>query len=446
MSTTPPASTPPATTASTPQPEAPQPSNMRRVATASFIGTAIEFYDYYIYGTAAALVLNEAFFPELSKTAGTLATLSTFAIGFAARPLGAAVFGHFGDRVGRKGVLVVSLLMMGLSTGLIGLLPGYATLGVWAPILLVLLRVVQGLGLGGEWGGAALLAVEHAPAKKRGLYAAAPQMGSPVGYFAATVTFLVMSTVLDDGAFQSWGWRIPFLLSFVLVAVGLVIRLKIAESPAFAKVTERRETAKAPLAEAFRKHPKEMLLGAGMITVVYVMFYTAATYCMTYTTKTLGIPKNDMLALTLVAVAVLGVSTFFVARWSDRVGRRKLIIAGAAFGVVWGAVLFPLLDTRNYVLIAVALSGALLCMGIIYGPAGAYLPELFATRVRYSGAGFSYNLGGVLGGAAAPLIVTALAENYRPSVGGWFMSAMALLSLVCVIALPETRERDLDSV
>ncbi|MEU8749789.1 MFS transporter [Streptomyces chartreusis] len=419
---------------------------MRRVATASFIGTAIEFYDYYIYGTAAALVLNEAFFPELSETAGTLATLSTFAIGFAARPLGAAIFGHYGDRVGRKAVLVVSLLMMGLSTGLIGLLPGYDTLGVWAPILLVLLRLVQGLGLGGEWGGAALLAVEHAPKGRRGLYAAAPQMGSPVGYFAATVTFLLMSTVLDDAAFDSWGWRIPFLLSFALVAVGLVIRLKVAETPAFAKVAEERDTAKAPLVEAFRVHPKEMLLGAGMITVVYVMFYTAATYCMTYTTKTLEIPKNDMLGLTLVAVAVLGISTFLVARWSDRVGRRKLIIAGAAFGVVWGAVLFPLLDTRNYLLIAVALSGALLCMGIIYGPAGAYMPELFATRLRYSGAGFSYNLGGVLGGAAAPLIVTALAENYRPAVGGWFMSAMALLSLVCAMALPETKERDLELV
>ncbi|WP_327328986.1 MHS family MFS transporter [Streptomyces sp. NBC_01208] len=422
------------------------PGGMRRIATASFIGTAIEFYDYYIYGTAAALVLNEAFFPELSKTAGTLATLSTFAIGFAARPIGAAVFGHYGDRVGRKTVLVVSLLMMGLSTGLIGLLPGYATLGVWAPVLLVLLRVIQGLGLGGEWGGAALLAVEHAPKKKRGLYAAAPQMGSPVGYFAATVTFLLMSSVLDDGAFESWGWRIPFLLSFVLVAVGLAIRLKISETPAFAKVVEERGTTKAPLVEAFRRHPKEMLLGAGMITVVYVMFYTAATYCMTYTTGTLEIPKNDMLGLTLVAVVVLGVSTFFVARWSDRVGRRKLIIAGAAFGVVWGAVLFPLLDTRNYVLIAVALSGALLCMGIIYGPAGAYMPELFGTNMRYSGAGFSYNLGGVLGGAAAPLIVTALAEAYSPSVGGWFMSAMALVSLACVLALPETAERDLDKV
>lgn len=422
------------------------PGGMRRIATASFIGTAIEFYDYYIYGTAAALVLNEAFFPELSRTAGTLATLSTFAIGFAARPIGAAVFGHYGDRVGRKTVLVVSLLMMGLSTGLIGLLPGYATLGVWAPVLLVLLRVVQGLGLGGEWGGAALLAVEHAPKKKRGLYAAAPQMGSPVGYFAATVTFLLMSSVLDEGAFESWGWRILFLLSFVLVAVGLAIRLKISETPAFAKVVEERGTTKAPLVEAFRRHPKEMLLGAGMITVVYVMFYTAATYCMTYTTGTLEIPKNDMLGLTLVAVVVLGVSTFLVARWSDRVGRRKLIIAGAAFGVVWGAVLFPLLDTGNYVLIAVALSGALLCMGIIYGPAGAYMPELFGTNMRYSGAGFSYNLGGVLGGAAAPLIVTALAEAYSPSVGGWFMSAMALVSLACVLALPETAERDLDTV
>ncbi|AKG44226.1 MFS transporter [Streptomyces xiamenensis] len=440
-------SAPPGATADQPTTDAASaPAGMRRIATASFVGTAIEFYDYYIYGTAAALVLNDAFFPELSKTAGTLASLSTFAVGFAARPLGAAIFGHFGDRVGRKAVLVVSLLMMGLSTGLIGLLPGYATLGVLAPILLVLLRIIQGLGLGGEWGGAALLAVEHAPKNKRGLYAAAPQMGSPVGYFAATLTFLIMSSVLDDASFDSWGWRIPFLLSFVLVAVGLVIRLKVAETPAFTKVTEQRETAKAPLAEAFRKHPREMLLGAGMITVVYVMFYTAATYCMTYTTDDLGIPKNDMLLLTLVAVVVLGVSTYLVARWSDRVGRRKLILGGAAFGIVWGAVLFPLLDTGNYLLIAVALSGALLCMGIIYGPAGAYLPELFGTRMRYSGAGFSYNLGGVLGGAAAPLIVTALAENYSASVGGWFMSAMALFSLLCTLALPETKERDLDTV
>lgn len=431
--------------AATPE-AAESPGGMRRIASASFIGTAIEFYDYYIYGTAAALVLNEAFFPDLSPAAGTLATLSTFAVGFAARPLGAAIFGHYGDRVGRKTVLVVSLLMMGLSTGLIGLLPGYDTLGVAAPVLLVLLRVVQGLGLGGEWGGAALLAVEHAPKGKRGLYAAAPQMGSPAGYFAATITFLLMSALLDDDAFESWGWRIPFLLSFVLVVVGLVIRLKVAETPAFSKVMDERETAKAPLVEAFRRHPKEMLLGAGMITVVYVMFYTAATYCMTYTTDTLDIPKNDMLALTLVAVVVLGLSTFFVARWSDRVGRRRLIIGGAAFGVVWGAVLFPLLDTGNYVLIAVALGGALLCMGIIYGPAGAYMPELFGTKMRYSGAGFSYNLGGVLGGAAAPLIVTALAETYSPAVGGWFMSGMALLSLLCVLALPETKERDLDRV
>ncbi|MFF8566178.1 MFS transporter [Streptomyces albidoflavus] len=422
------------------------PAELRRVATASFIGTAIEFYDYYIYGTAAALVLNEAFFPELSKTAGTLATLSTFAVGFAARPLGAAIFGHFGDRVGRKAVLVVSLLMMGLSTACIGLLPGYDTLGILAPVLLVVLRVVQGLGLGGEWGGAALLAVEHAPRGKRGLYAAAPQMGSPVGYFAATCTFLLLSVVLSDEAFTGWGWRIPFLLSFVLVVVGLVIRLRIAETPAFARVMEKRETAKSPLADAFRLHPREILLGAGMITVVYVMFYTAATYCMTYTTGTLGIPKNDMLALTLVAVVVLGVSTFLVAKWSDRVGRRRLIIGGAAFGVLWGAVLFPLLDTGNYLLIAVALSGALLCMGVIYGPAGAYLPELFSTRVRYSGAGVSYNLGGVLGGAAAPLVVTALAEQYSPSAGGWFMSAMALLSLVCALALPETSDKSLDEV
>ncbi|UBU17997.1 MFS transporter [Nonomuraea gerenzanensis] len=419
---------------------------MRKVASASFIGTAIEFYDYYIYGTAAALVLNEAFFPSLSPLAGTLASLATFAIGFIARPFGAILFGHFGDRVGRKAVLVVSLLLMGLSTALIGLLPDFSTIGVAAPILLVLLRILQGIGLGGEWGGAALLATEYAPRERRGLFAAAPQLGSPVGYFVATAVFWALSSWLPADAFQSWGWRVPFLLSFVLVAVGLRIRLQIAETPAFAAFTAKAEAAKLPIAQVVRRHPKELLLGAGAIVVVYVMFYTAATYCLTYTTKTLGIPRPAMLALTLVAVVVLGVSTYLVARLSDRVGRRKLIIAGAAFGVGWGFLLFPLLDTGNYFLIAVALSGALLCMGIVYGPMGAYLPELFATDVRYSGAGVAYNLGGVLGGGVAPLLVAQISESAGTAGAGWFMSGMALLSLLCVLALPETRDRDLTRV
>ncbi|MFI6866107.1 MFS transporter [Nocardia sp. NPDC050406] len=418
----------------------------RRIATASFIGTAIEFYDYYIYGTAAALVLNAQFFPDLSPVAGTLASLSTFAIGFVARPLGAVIFGHFGDRIGRKTTLVISLLLMGLSTAFVGLLPGYATLGVLAPILLVALRVLQGIGLGGEWGGAALLSTEHAPKNKRGLFAAAAQMGSPVGYFIATAIFWALSVWLPKDAFDSWGWRIPFLLSFVLVAVGLRIRLKVAETPAFAELVAKKEANRVPLASVVRRYPRELLLGAGSIVVVYVMFYTAATYCLTYTTKTLGIPRNTMLALTLIAVVVLGVTTFVVARQSDLTGRRTLMLGGAAFGVVWGMVLFPLLNTENLVLVVVGLSGALLCMGIVYGPLGAFLPELFGTDVRYSGAGIAYNLGGVLGGGIAPLIVAQLAETAGTTAVGWFLSAMALLSLLCILALPETRHRDLEKV
>ncbi|MFG3339178.1 MFS transporter [Glycomyces sp. NPDC048151] len=422
------------------------PQDMRRIATASFIGTAIEFYDYYIYGTAAALVLNELFFPSLSPLAGTLAALSTFAVGFVARPLGAILFGHFGDRIGRKATLIVSLLLMGLSTAFIGLLPTYDTIGVAAPVILVILRVCQGIGLGGEWGGAALLSTEHAPANRRGLYAAAPQMGSPVGYFVATCVFWALSAWLPEEAFASWGWRVPFLLSFALVVVGLLIRLKVAETPAFAAHMAKAESNQVPLWTVIRRHPKELLLGAGSILVVYIMFYTAATYCLTYTTTTLGIPRNTMLGLTLIAVVVLGVSTFLVARMSDRHGRKKLIIAGAVWGIIWSFALFPLLETKNLALIALALSGALLAMGIIYGPIGAFLPELFPTKVRYSGAGLAYNLGGLLGGGITPLVVAQIAETSGTAGVGWLLGGISVVNLLCILALPETRHRDLEQV
>ncbi|MFJ4657802.1 MFS transporter [Nocardia sp. NPDC088792] len=418
----------------------------RRIAAASFIGTAIEFYDYYIYGTAAALVLNKLFFPTLSSVAGTLASLATFAIGFIARPVGAVVFGHFGDRIGRKATLVVSLLLMGLSTACVGLLPGYSSIGVAAPILLVLLRVLQGIGLGGEWGGAALLSTEYAPQGKRGLYASAPQMGSPVGFFVATGVFWALSEWLPKSAFDSWGWRIPFLLSFVLVIVGLRIRLRVAETPAFADFMAKESAAKVPTLEVIRRYPKQLLLGAGSIVVVYVMFYTASTYCLSYTTKNLGVPRNTVLGLTLIAVVVLGIATFTVARWSDLVGRRRLMLAGSAFALVWSLVLFPLLNTKSPLAIVVGLSGALLCMGIVWGPLGAFLPELFGTDVRYSGAGIAYNIGGVLGGGAAPLIVARLGETSGTTAVGLFMAAMAVISLLSILALPETRHRDLSEV
>ncbi|WP_374991147.1 MFS transporter [Streptomyces sp. LHD-70] len=419
------------------------PESLRRVAVASFIGTAIEFYDFYVYGTAAALVLNDAFFPNLTPVNGTLAAFSTYAVAFAARPIGSLVFGHFGDRVGRKSVLVASLLLMGLSTALVGLLPGYGTWGIWAPLLLVLLRFLQGVGLGGEWGGAALLAVEHAPRGKRGMFAAFPQLGPSVGFFAATGIFWLLSSVLDDEAFRSWGWRVPFLLSFLLVAVGLFVRLRISETPVFARVMAAQEASKAPALEVFKRHPRELLLGAGGMVVAYGLFYTATTYCLAYGTNTLGVSRNTMLGLSLVACVFLAAGTWFAATRSDARGRRRLILAGSGLAVVWGFVLFPLMDTEQPVLIAIALGGALFCMGVVYGPMGAYLPELFGARVRYSGASFAYNLGGVAGGAVAPLVATRLQESFGSGAVGWYVSAMAVVSLVCVLALPETREREL---
>nr|WP_193789281.1 MFS transporter [Streptomyces sp. SID5468] len=416
---------------------------MRRVAVASFVGTAIEFYDFYIYGTAAALVLNHAFFPNLSPLNATLASFSTYAVAFVARPVGSVLFGHFGDRVGRKSVLVVSLLLMGLSTALVGALPGYGTWGAAAPVLLVVLRFTQGIGLGGEWGGAALLAVEHAPGRRRGLYAAFPQLGPSVGFFAATGIFWVLSGCLSDAAFTSWGWRIPFLLSFVLVAVGLFVRLKISETPVFARAMAANEAGRVPVADVLRRHPRELLLGAGGMVVAYGLFYTATTYCLAYATGTLKLARGTMLGLSMVACVFLAAGTWLAATRSDRAGRRTLVLAGSGAAAIWGLVLFPLLDTKQPLLVAVAIGGALFLMGVIYGPMGAFLPELFSTHVRYSGASLAYNLGGVLGGSVAPLVSTRLQAAYGSHAVGWYLTAMALVSVGCVLALPETREREL---
>ncbi|MFC9649085.1 MULTISPECIES: MFS transporter [unclassified Streptomyces] len=415
----------------------------RRVAVASFIGNTIELYDFFIYGMAAALVLDDVFFPNLSPLNATLASFSTYAVAFLARPIGSIVFGHFGDRVGRKSVLVTSLLLMGLSTALVGLLPGYATLGSWAPLLLVSLRFLQGIGIGGEWGGAVLLAVEHAPRGRRGLYAAFPQLGPPVGFSAATGVFWLVSASLDEAAFAGWGWRIPFLLSFLLVAVGLVVRLKISETPVFARSVAERAASRAPLMELLRCHPRELLLGAGSMAVVYALFYTSMTYGLSYTTTTLGVPRETMLALSLVACLFLAAGIWFSATRSDTDGRRRLVLSGCGLAAIWSLLLFPLLDTGRPVLMALALGGALFCLGVTSGPMGAYLPELFPARVRYSGASLAYNLGGVLGGAVSPLVVPRLQSGFGSASVGWYVCGMALISLLCVRALPETKEREL---
>ncbi|QFY11251.1 MFS transporter [Nonomuraea phyllanthi] len=415
-----------------------------RIAAASLIGTAIEFYDFYIYGTAAALVLNTAFFPKMDSVAGSLAAFSTFAVAFLSRPLGSALFGHWGDRVGRKSMLVVSLLVMGLSTVVIGLLPGYASIGVAAPVLLVLLRFTQGIGLGGEWGGAALLATEHAPPGKRGLYAMFPQLGPSVGFVVANGLFLVLGETLSDGEFGAWGWRLPFVASLLLVIVGLYVRLKISETPVFQAAMDERRIARVPFAGLMRHQWRRVLLGAGAMTVAYTLFYTATTYCLAYGTNTLEIPKTTMLALTMVGVVFMAAGTVASAMVSDRLGRRRTLIAGTGVAIVWGLVMFPLMETRSVLLVGLALAGALGLMGLIFGPMGAYLPELFRTQFRYSGASVAYSLGGVLGGAVPPLVATGMqASGLGVMAVGVYVAAMAVLSLLCLLALPETGEESL---
>ncbi|MEU4515705.1 MFS transporter [Nonomuraea wenchangensis] len=427
----------------TPRPDTAAPSRSR-IAVASLAGTAIEFYDFYIYGTAAALVLNTAFFPEMDRVAGTLASFSTFAVAFVARPLGSAVFGHWGDRIGRKSMLVVSLLVMGLSTVLIGLLPGYAAIGVAAPTLLVLLRFTQGIGLGGEWGGAALLATEHAPPGKRGLYAMFPQLGPSVGFVVANGLFLVLGETLSEEQFDGWGWRLPFVASLLLVIVGLYVRLKISETPVFKAAMDERRIARVPFAGLMRHQWRRVLLGAGAMTVAYTLFYTATTYCLSYGTGTLEIPRTTMLGLTLVGVLFMAAGTVASSMVSDRLGRRRTLIAGCGLAIAWGLVMFPLMETRSVVLVGVALAGALGLMGLVFGPMGAYLPELFRTEYRYSGASVAYSLGGVLGGAVPPLVATGMqAGGLGATAVGAYVSAMALLSLLCLLALPETGDRTL---
>ncbi len=380
---------------------------LRRVAVASFIGTGVEWYDYFLYGTAAALVFNKLFFPSLEPLAGTLAAFATYAVGFAARPLGGAVFGHYGDRIGRKRMLVVTLLMMGSATFLIGCLPTYSTIGVWAPILLVVLRFLQGFAVGGEWGGAVLLAVEHAPEGRRGLFGGWPQLGSPAGLILSTVAFSIVASLPDD-AFLSWGWRLPFLFSIVLVVVGLIIRLQVVDSPVFERLKEAEARSRVPLLEVIREHPRTVLLALLAITAGIGGFYIYTTFLLAYATEQVGISSATILhAVTFAAVVELVTIVPFAAL-SDRVGRRAV----AGFGALWVAImsfpLFALVNTGKPALIWLGLGVLILGGSAHYGVIASFTAELFATRVRYSGISLSYQLCGALTGGTAPLIATAL--------------------------------------
>ena len=388
-----------------------------RVATASFIGTAIEFYDFYVYATAAALVIGPVFFPQTSGTAQMLSAFLTFGIAFLARPLGSFLFGHFGDRVGRKSTLVASLLLMGVCTTLIGVLPGYATIGAWAPILLCVLRFGQGLGLGGEWGGAALLATENAPKGKRAWYGMFPQLGPSIGFLAANGLFLI-----------------------------LAMNLKLEETPVFAKAVAQHERVKMPIVELFSQYWAPMLLGAASMVVCYALFYISTVFSLSYGVSTLGYTRETFLGLLCFAVLFMAAATPLSAWASDRYGRKPVLIVGGVLAILSGFLMEPLLTQGSTWGVALFLCIELFLMGVTFAPMGALLPELFPTRVRYTGASAAYNLGGIVGASAAPFFAQKLVSMGGLSWVGGYVSGAAVLSLIAVLCLKETKEADLNKV
>ena len=416
----------------------------RKVIVASLIGTSLEWYDFFLYGTASALVFNKLFFPNFDPLVGTLLAFATYAVGFIARPLGGLVFGHFGDRVGRKQVLIVTLLIMGIATFLIGALPTYQAIGVAAPILLVVLRFIQGLGLGGEWGGAVLMSLEHGAPDRRGLNASWPQVGVPVGNLLAAGVLGLLNLLLTEDAFLSWGWRIAFFLSGALVLVGLWIRMTITESPLFEEVESAGEKARMPLIEVIKRHPRGLLVAMGARLGTDVAFYTFTLYILTFLTANLGLPRSVGLNAVLIGSAVQIALIPLFGGLSDRYGRRPVYALGAVSAAVWAFVFFPLLSTRSPVVIVLATVVALITHAAMYGPQAAFIAELFSTELRYSGASMGYQIAGVLGGGIAPLVSIALAGATGTAFAvSFYVLAMVVLTLIALWAAPETAWEDL---
>jgi metabolite-proton symporter len=426
------------------KPEANDTGAARRVALASAIGTTIEWYDFFIYGTAAALVFGPQFFPSASPLAGTLAAFATFAVGFAARPLGGIVMGHFGDRIGRKSMLVWSLMLMGGATFSIGLLPTYAQIGAWAPLLLVLLRFAQGFALGGEWAGAVLMSVEHAPQARRGLFGSFVALGLPLGIILSNLVFLLVTSVATEAQFARWAWRIPFLASAVMVAVGLFVRLRVEESPLFARLQSAGTERRTPLMDVIRREARTVLLATGSYVGIGGLGYLVIVYFVSYANRELGMPLPTVLGLVLAAAVVLAGSIVAFGSWSDRLGRRRVMGWGCAALVAWSCVFFPLVDTGSVPVIALAIVVMMTLQGAYLGPQPAVFAELFDTGVRYSGASLSLQLGTILGGGLAPFVATALQGAAGAS---WpvtiYAVTLAAISLLCVRGLKETYRREL---
>jgi MFS family permease len=397
-----------------------------RILTAALVGTAVEFYDFYIYATAAALVFGHAFFPSSSATAQLLSAYASLGLAFVARPVGAAAFGHFGDRLGRKSTLVSSLMLMGASTLLIAFLPTYHQIGWWAPLLLCVLRFGQGFGLGGEWGGAALLAVENAPPGWRGRFGTAPQMGAPVGFIAANGLFLILGVTLTPDQFLDWGWRLPFLLSAILVGLGLWVRLRISETPAFQKVLEEGPPPTVPLGELAKFHAAAVVRGTLAVVACFAVFYISTAFALGYGTTALHHAKQAFLGVQLVAILFMAAGILLAGWWSDRTSPRGVLMWGCVGTVMAGAILAPLM-AGPLLLAGIFLCFALFVMGFVYGPVGAWLPEQFPARVRYTGASIAFNIGGVIGGALTPLAAQALSARGLGWVGA-YLAAAGLLS------------------
>ncbi|MDG1771567.1 MAG: MFS transporter [Luminiphilus sp.] len=423
-------------------------SNMRKVALTSLAGTSIEWYDFFIYGTAAAIVFPKAFFPQdLPPMVLLIISFSTFAVGFVARPVGGIIFGHFGDRVGRKRTLVAALMMMGAATTLIGLLPTYGTIGIAAPLLLVLLRFVQGLAIGGQWGGAMLLVTESAPANKRGWYGAYAQAGAPVGVILANLAFIGVSMSMSDEAFMSWGWRLPFLASIILIGVSLFVQLRLEDTEAFKTLKAAQDSqshsevaARSPIVQALKKYPRTIMLAAGAFLSVQVTFYILIAFTVAYglNSPTVNLSREAMLTAVLIASAVMVPTQFYFSGLSDRLGRKKVYRWGAILTGLWGFALFPLIDTGSLPLIVLGITMGLAFLGMQYGPQAAYFTELFSTAVRYSGASLGYQIGAIVGGALAPTVAVLLWNELGIIFVSIYILLAAVLTLWSLSLLEET--------
>ena len=422
-------------------------SAIGRVLVSSVVGTAIEWYDFFLYATAAALVFGKLFFPSFDPVVGTIASFGTFAVGYLARPFGAVLFGHFGDRIGRKSALVATLSIMGIGTAIIGLLPTYNAIGFWAPALLVTMRFCQGLAVGGEWGGAVLMVVESAPAKKRGFFGAFPQIGVPLGLILSTGIFKLV-TLLPDADFLSWGWRIPFLISFALVGVGLFIRLRVAESPVFQELKAERKVVQRPFIELLRRHPKDILLTVGTRFATDVTFNMINVFVLAYATQELGLSRGLLLnAIIIGSVVALATLPAFGAL-SDRVGRRTVFLGGCVFVAIYGFVFFSLLSTRDPMVIVIAyVLGIAVSQACVYGVQSTWFAEIFGTRVRYTGASLPYQIAGIVTSGPTPLMAAWLFAQYHTTLPiSGYIAATALISLIAAWLLAETYRGDLSEV